>query len=249
MSDHDRVSELLAVYALDAVSHDESLLVELHVAHCEICQSELDQHFETAGALGTVVESPPEDLWSRIATQLPSSEPAGALATVTDIRRAPRRNRATTPEWFAAAAAAAAVVVLAVSLNSANSNLSRMRSQALASGFAQSWNAALAAPGHHSVTLRTPNGAQVAKVVIAPTGAAYLSSHAMAALASDRTYQLWAVSTSGAVSIGLMGSHPTNVSFAVGKLLPGETIAVTEEPESGSVAPSSTPVASGVIRA
>lgn len=248
MSEHDRVSELLGAYALDAVDLDESLVVELHVASCDLCRDELDQHLETAGAIGTVVEPLPDDLWSRIATQLPATAAVALGATVTDIHSRTRRSR-TVPTWLGVAAAVVAVAILAVSLNNANANVSRLRSQALASGFARSWSAALATPGHYRVALRTASGSKVADVLVEPSGAAFLSSHTMPALATGRTYQLWVVSHAGAISIGLMGQHPTNVSFAVGTVSRGDTIAVTEEPSSGSVVPSSAPVASGVVRA
>jgi hypothetical protein len=249
MSDHEIASELLGVYSLDAVDLDDALFVELHVEHCDECRHELDQHFETAGALGTVVELAPVDLWSKIAQQLPAAVAGVEVGTVSDIRSAKSRRRAVSPGWFAAAAALVAVAVLGVSLINANEDLSRARSQALSATFASSWSAAEATPGHHNVTLSTSNGTTVGRVVVTPAGAAYLSSKRMSPLGRDLTYQLWVVSHSRAVSIGLMGSHPTQVSFAVGDLSAGDTLAVTVEPASGSVIPSSAPVASGAVLA
>jgi anti-sigma-K factor RskA len=243
MSDHDRASELLGVYALDALDMDEALLVELHVANCEICRAELDQHLETAGALGTVVESPPEELWERIATQLPATRPA-TVVDLSSARRAPRSRG-----WLLGAVAAAVIVVLALGWSNANTRAQHLQSDALSASFASSWRAALATPGHRVVELHASTGTKLATIVVTESGTALLSSTAMPALSSSRTYQLWIIDGHQPVSIGLMGAHPTKVTFAVGHVNNGATFAVTNEPAGGSIAPSAAPLASGVLGA
>ncbi len=243
MSDHEHVRELLGVYALDALDPDEALLVELHTATCAACRDELDQHVETAGALGTVVESPPVTLWGRIESQLPAT-PASNVVSI-----AARRGAARGATWIAGAVAAATIVLLALGWSHANAHVARLQSAASRAGFENSRRVALRAPGHQQFELRDASGSRVADVVIAPSGTAYLSSAQMPALASTRTYQLWIIRGHQPVSIGLMGPHPVHVTFAVGPLTRGTTMAVTNEPAGGSVSPSSAPIASAVVRA
>ena len=71
MMTHEEASELLAVFALDAVDSDEHEQIEAHLAECPRCRAELDAHREVAAALGNSVEPLPEGLWSSIASRLP----------------------------------------------------------------------------------------------------------------------------------------------------------------------------------
>ena len=71
MMSHDEASDLLAVFALDAVDSDEHEEIEAHLAECPRCRAELDAHRDVAAALGNSVESLPEGLWSSIASRLP----------------------------------------------------------------------------------------------------------------------------------------------------------------------------------
>jgi anti-sigma factor RsiW len=68
---HDQATELLASYALDAVSRPEHDQLETHLAECPRCRSELDGYREVAAAMGNSVEPLPEGLWSSIAARLP----------------------------------------------------------------------------------------------------------------------------------------------------------------------------------
>jgi anti-sigma-K factor RskA len=71
MMTHDEASELLAVFALDAVESEEYERIEAHLAECPRCRAELDAHREVAAALGNSVESLPDGLWDSIARRLP----------------------------------------------------------------------------------------------------------------------------------------------------------------------------------
>ena len=67
---HEEAFELLAPLALDALDPDVRLRVDAHVETCADCRRELDELLEVATALGTTVETPPEDLWAKIASHL-----------------------------------------------------------------------------------------------------------------------------------------------------------------------------------
>ena len=71
MMSHDEASDLLAVFALDAVDRDEHEQIEAHLAQCPRCRAELAAHRDVAAALGNSVEPLPEGLWSSIESRLP----------------------------------------------------------------------------------------------------------------------------------------------------------------------------------
>ena len=88
MMRHEEASELLAVFALDAVDEAEHEQIEAHLAECPRCQAELDAHRQVAAALGNSVEPLPEGLWSSIAGALPprpDEEPPPMPVLVRDL--------------------------------------------------------------------------------------------------------------------------------------------------------------------
>ena len=65
--DHDRASELLGVYALDACEETEAAQVLAHVSTCERCTSEVAVLGNLAGWLGaSEATSPSAELRSRV---------------------------------------------------------------------------------------------------------------------------------------------------------------------------------------
>jgi anti-sigma factor RsiW len=67
---HAEITELLGAYALDAVSPEETLEIEQHLAECPRCRAELAAHLEVAGVLGNLGGTAPAGLWDRIADEL-----------------------------------------------------------------------------------------------------------------------------------------------------------------------------------
>jgi anti-sigma-K factor RskA len=103
--------------------------------------------------------------------------------------------------------------------------------------------AAIAAPGHQVLLLRSALGAQVAKIVVS-AGRGYFVSSALRPLPRDETYQLWAMFGEQPVSIGLLGARPGHAVFTLASGSPTQ-LAVTVEPSGGATRPSRLPVASG----
>jgi anti-sigma factor RsiW len=253
---HDEASDLLGAYALDAVDTDESVELEEHLAGCPRCRAELDSMREVAGALGNSVEPLPDGLWSSIANRLPErerdepppmpsfgSEAGTPFRTPTDTRRRRRRGAVTTAVALAVAAAAVAVV-LGISLVRADNTVSDLRAAARPPGAVA---AALRAPGHHVVALRDSSHAQLAEFVVIPNGQGYLVSSSLPRLGSSRTYQLWGIVGERTISLGLLGSSPQQASFTMAGVVRPSVLAVTAEPAGGSLAPSSSIVASGTV--
>lgn len=67
----------LAAYAIDALEGAERAAVEAHLAGCEACRHELDEHRSTLGSMG-LPEAPPARIWEGISRAIHSGE-AGPL--------------------------------------------------------------------------------------------------------------------------------------------------------------------------
>jgi anti-sigma factor RsiW len=257
---HDEASELLPAYALDAVDGVEGTELEAHLASCPRCQSELDGLREVAAALGNSVEPLPEGLWSHIASQLPEREadeetpPMPALTpegrtpspfhAPVEARRRPRRVALTTLGAIAVAAAAVAVV-LGIGLVRADNRASNLQAQV---GQPPSTVAhALDTPGRQLVDLDSTSHTQVAQFVVVPDGRGYLVESSLPSLGSGRTYQLWGIVGSRAISLGLLGSAPHQAAFTMAGTNRPSRLSITAEPAGGVVAPTTAIVASGTV--
>jgi len=80
-----------------------------------------------------------------------------------------------------------------------------------------------------------------------PNGTGYLVKSHMPVLASDRTYQLWGIVKGSPVSIGVMGNSPGLVTFTMASSPAPTEVAVTVQQSGGSLTPSKTFVATGVV--
>jgi hypothetical protein len=252
--EHDQIAELLGAYALHAVGPEEAARIDDHRRGCPECQAELDALRETAAGLGTTVEQPPAVVWDRIAAQVaarsrpprpaPPLPPAGpptaddpGPAEVTPLRRRRRRVVAAALAGVAAGAAVVGLVVAAVGSGPTPQT----------EGPAAAFAAAQSIPGHHLVTLETPDGRAAAQIVVVPGGRGYLAHSTMPRLPAGRTYQLWAVIAGRTISLGLLGAHPGAVAFTVASSATPSGFAVTAEPATGSVVPEGPRVASGSL--
>jgi len=272
---HGDVRDLLGAYALDAVDRAEATLVTEHLAECSRCLGELDVLREIASAIGTMVESVPPALWDRIAGHMDDSlrisDPAvdfqvapnggpgtrsarsGRRVDPTATVRGRGARRAWGPvrgvwlvPWTLGIAAAVLIALLLVGLSSANGRVDRLN-EALASQSARAAvNAALESPGHQLIDLRSVEGTRTAELVLLPSGNGYLVSSTMPALPDDETYQLWGLIDEQPISLGLLGSHPSQAAFTVAAASPSRFM-VTIEPAGGVTTPDRASVAQGVV--
>ncbi len=86
---HAEASELLGVYALDALDADEREAVDRHLAGCDFCRAEVMEHVEVAGLLSSGIAGAPLSVWDRIAGELVESPPPLDLATIHALRPPP----------------------------------------------------------------------------------------------------------------------------------------------------------------
>jgi hypothetical protein len=257
MMSHDEIRDLLAVAALDAVDAETLAAIEEHAATCPRCQSELDAYRAVASALGNSVEELPEGLWTNISSQLWERQgeraelPALVIndsgGEITAIGSSPRSSRRLRAALTAAAlAAAASIVVLALSLSSTQNHVTNLQS-ALRVAKQSAVQRAMATPGHEIVNLTSATNQTVARFVILPDGRGYLVKSNMPALPSDETYQLWGIVKGSPVSIGVMGSSPSQVTFTLSSTPGPSELAVTVQKSGGSLIPAKQFVGSGQV--
>jgi anti-sigma factor RsiW len=257
---HADASELLASFALDAVSTTEHDEIETHLIQCPRCRAELDGYREVAAAMGNSVEPLPEGLWTSIAARLPDrgdEEPppmpslaSGESADASRPRRRPR-PRGIASIGAVAVATAAVAIVLGIGLvradNQVNHDSSLLANRAHpVIHTISAVQAALHAPGHKVIKLAN-GAADVASFVVTPDGRGYLVSTSLPSLPATEVYQLWGVVNQQAISLGLLGTKPTRSTFTMAGDASPSRLSITVEPAGGSITPSSPLVASGTV--
>jgi anti-sigma-K factor RskA len=236
MSDHAAIEELLGAYALNAVSPEEAAEVEAHLATCPRCRDEVQSHREVAALLAYAGQPAPAGMWEKVAASLDPPLPEGVA----------RLRRPASPSWRTRLVAVAAAAVVALSSVAAISSWQSSRdAQEAASGrtLASAVAAAATDPGHREAHLDS-GGQRLAEVIVLPNGQGYLVNKRLTPLPSGRTYQVWAISGTNTLSVGVPGSIFDFAAITV----PPETgtIAVSVERTPGAVAPTA-PLASGSL--
>jgi hypothetical protein len=246
---HDEIRELLGAFALDAVDQHEAAEVRAHLAVCPACAAEVDEHHEITGMLANSGGDAPAHLWERIEAQLETAPRAGSPALRDDLasRRAPRSARATTGFGVRVIAAAAVVIVIAalsVQVVRLDGRAGVAQEGTPQQQIARAAQSALADPAALHVALDSATSSTpLAEIAVLPSGAAFLVNDALPNLPADRTYQLWGLVGSRLISLGLLGAHPTDVSFDVGSRGLVTRYAVTDERSGGVVQSTHQPVA------
>lgn len=242
MSAHHPVEELLGVYALHAVDDAERAEIEAHLAECPRCRSEVDAHREVAAHLALSGAPAPDGLWDRIADALEGTPPPPLRLVVDDGNRGPARPRSWRSVGLAVAAVAAAVAIVALSVSSVRQQ-GTIDDLEQAQGLSAAANQAFAAPDARIAEMATANGEVLVRAVVLPDGTGFLLADALPDL-DDRTYQLWGATGDQVVSLGVMGSAPTVLSFPADPAM--NQLMITEEdgPVVSSTAP---PVVAGPL--
>jgi anti-sigma factor RsiW len=261
---HDEIAEMLGAYALDAVEPDEAEMIAAHLEECPRCAAEVAEHWEVTGLIANAGVDAPVELWDRIAARIDDTganlrRPAPLhLAPTADLPRVPSRTRRPWA-WSAvgaiAAAAAVVAVLLGVQVGRLDQRVSQLTTASRHAGLSEQVQAALLDPRARQVDLTANTGApggpstspgsgqRTAVLVILPDGSAFMLNTGLPRLAADRTYQLWGVVHGQTVSLGLLGSQPSDVAFSVNPSAPVGTFAVTDEVAGGVVRSTHLPVA------
>jgi hypothetical protein len=248
MNMHVEVDELLAPYALDAVTEAEAEFVRAHLRDCADCAATLARLSAVTAALPLAADQvvPPASLRGRLLAEvdsgerqdLPMANPAARLhlgRRVADLRM---RELISRPRrWVPAAAMAAIIAGLVVW----NVNLQGR----LASPDHGATNAVVAA------TMSDLHRASVGTVTyIAADHVAVVSLRSLSNPSAGRIYELWVIgrnATPQPAGIFSPEADGTKMLLVPHVLNPGDTIAVTDEPMAGSQAPTTTPFITGHV--
>lgn len=273
MTGHEVFDELVAGYALDALSGDDRRRVEQHLATCVECRTTLGELRRVSAGIGLSVEpiEPPDALRARVL----AGAVAGFPPTVPDATTKTEGRTGVGPAWawLATAALVSLVAGLGVYAWALRGELLASR-QTIAelSGRAETLRRELSAARLDSIrlsnTLNVLGAADVLRVDLrgdgaasAASGLAYVSADSgvvfnargLPRLAEARTYQLWVIPAEGTtpVSVGLFTVGMEGSSSLAAPMPAGvarvAAVAVSDEPAGGSPSPTTSPLMVGRV--
>lgn len=241
MSVHrDEHLDLCAGYVLGALGPEERRTLEAHLAEgCATCEAELERlgHGAHVFASATPLRRAPKAARGRVLEAVRAEARAERGGSRSEPRRGsdaplrlPPRRRGL--EWAWAAAAAAAIAIAAGllqwrgamemrrELNAARTQLEATRQQAAALeralGVEREWATLWAAPRVREIRLEpTPDGSPtlLAKVSYDPDSRRAVVAVSNFAAPAGKDYQLWAITGSGPVSLGLVRADASGHAF------------------------------------
>lgn len=245
--------ETLALYALAALSAEESAAVRLHLSECEICRTELAKAHGDLALVALSVEQHPLPEGARLRFLDRIAAPQKSAAPVIPIARpiaVPAKRAAVWPAWLAAAAMLLLAVGLGIEVRSLSRQLDatsrQLELEAMESRHAQEVLDLLTAPTAQHVLLtaaKTASAPSARAVYLAARGALVLEASNLQPLPAGKTYELWVIPASGAAPIPAGIFEPDaagSASVVMPRLpqgVPAKAFGVTIENAGGSAAP------------
>ena len=249
MSMHQQFADDLALYALGALQDQERTALEIHLKQCADCQRELEQLQGDMAllALSAAGPKPPRRSRQRL---------MAAIAKEPQLDVPKRHLWWPAFEWLAGAAA----VIAAVLLLQQDRDL-RRRMADLEKRSSQQQDELMRAK-EVAATLTSPEAVRFTLVMgksPQPQGKAiYLRNRSsliffasnMPALPPQKAYELWLIPTNGSpIPAGVFKPDAHGSATVINPPLPAgveaKTFAITVEPETGSAAPTSSPIMIG----
>ncbi|MGC8481776.1 MAG: anti-sigma factor domain-containing protein, partial [Acidimicrobiales bacterium] len=214
MISHAEASELLGAYALNAVDLEEATRIADHLDDCVDCLEDYRRFVEVAALLGPVEMKVDDEVWDAIAREIGGGTPPPPPLRLEPLvqrdqgrRTASERRRLL--EIAAGGIAAAAIVVLSIAIGHLTSEIKSLRGSLSAPQLNAAATSALANPGTRVLSLDSPKGTELALIGVTRSGGAYLIPRSLRVLPPDKTYQLWAPTSHGIVSLGVLGANPS----------------------------------------
>lgn len=267
MTDGTHISrEDLALHAMQALTREESALVQAHVAQCAVCREELALAAGDLALVAMAVEEEPlpagakERFMERIAaTVTPTPEQPEAAQVVW----MPQRHRAGKARWFGWGALAA-LVVLAAGMSIEVADLHRqihdaarqLAAQKAQSALAQKVLDTLTAPAAQHILLTAAHAhpePSARAVYLASRGSLILQASNLTPVPEGKTYELWIIPANGSAPVpaGLFRPDAAGSASLVLPVLPAgvqaKAFGVTVEKASGSDTPTLPIVLSGAV--
>jgi anti-sigma-K factor RskA len=247
---HDEIRDLLPIHALDALPEDEASQVEAHLKVCESCVRTLDELRSTATAMHSDYEDPPASTWGHISSEITRGDVAPTklpkVAAIDTPARSRRGSLAMAISTGTLLVAASVAAVMGIQVYRLDAKISQLSKSVTAANIKAIVTSAELQPGAKQVNLLSGTGTTAATAILLPNGQGVLKAVKMKPLPSNKTYQLWAVTDSQAISLGLLGSKPTVSIFRAGSNKHFD-LAITVEPSGGTARPTSSPLAAGIV--
>ncbi|OIK26516.1 anti-sigma factor [Streptomyces malaysiense] len=237
---------MTGAYALHALSGDELVMFERHLAGCEPCAQEAAELSATAARLGLAATvTPPAAMRERVLRRVSSvrQESPGGLTTVR-TERASLRTRLLLSRWALAACLAAAAALGGTTVWQHQRAEDALRQAHRAQSGSAAIAAVLTSPDARTRTAALGGGATGTVVVSRDRDRAVFLVSGMARPAAGKVYQLWFDDDGTMRSAGLMDPGRTDQAVLLRGAVHGASgMGVTVEPAGGSKKPTSTPVA------
>lgn len=227
----DESHDLLAAYALNALSDEERGTFERHLAECERCRAELAGFADTAAALAVAVEP---------ATPLPELRDRVLAAARREGDVVQLRRYALPAAAAVAALAASAALGIGIWAASLHSSLANERSDRAAASAAL---AVLADPSARRVSLA---GGRSGVLALRSDGTAALAVRELERAPEGKTYEAWVIRGKTPRPAGLFrgGSNGATLLVLQGRVARGDAVAVTVERAAGVAQPTTVPILS-----
>lgn len=243
MSQPTEIHTLAGAYALDALTEIERAGFARHVIGCSSCAIEVAELRETASRLGaSALEAPPSRLRDAVLAEVAATRQVTAGKVE---RPVPGDAVARWRRWTAASVAAGVVALggIAAVWTVEQGRVDDLRQQAQALEDNQVRLNSVLAAGDVRLRSATVDGGGKITVAVSPSlndGVVLMSG--LPALPAGKTYQMWLISGTLPTSVGLMPPGARSGSAVLNAVGSADTFGVTVEPESGSPAPTTTPI-------
>lgn len=238
------IHHLTGAYAVDALDEDERARFEAHLTGCPDCRAEVDSLREAAGLLSTTTElTPPPGLRDSVLagiSQVRPLPPPGASEL--DVRRTARHEarRRERPRWLPLLAAAVVLGVIGVGVGITEPFSGEDSSQVPLSATEQ----VLRADDAESVEVDLGEAGRATVTRSASVGKAVIRTEDMAPAPEGKVYELWLQSPEGEMlPAGLMPDDSEAEVLLEGDAASATAAGITVEPDGGSPAPTSDPIA------
>lgn len=258
----------LALYALQALTGEESAAVRHHLSTCDACRAELAKLQDDLVMVALSVEQQPVPEGARdrfvrsLAEAEASSAPAGKPAGPVLVGRRPRFGIAGWLGWIAAAAMLIISVSLGIEQNrlrtTVRETVSKLEAMQASESRAEQVEELLTAPKAQRVLLTAPKAPPLPSahvVYLASRGELVFQASHLASIPTDKTYELWVIPANGSAPIpaGLFRPDTAgNGEVMLPSIPPGieaKAFGVTLENPGGSRVPTAPILLAGAVSA